>query len=274
MNKELNKAAQEFKTNMQKISDKSDVTISLIHDDGKETVISKPKSKKTHHEKTMDYLNNENPTMAETEEMIKEYNKQSEKIDKVLNETEEDSAPLNPKDKLNFTSQLNLACSTDDFRPEMQCVYFYNNYAYASDGHIMVRQSLDLHTILNPENLEGKSIHKDSFKQILSFKVAQAKEDCIVCNDGERKATFKYSNYGKAPAFDSAIPTGELIGPLYFGINPKFITIAGKVLHGSNNGVRMSFRGSDKCVILTTEEFPQSEQMVLIMPLLLQPTLF
>lgn len=35
--------------------------------------------------------------------------------------------------------QMFLACAKDDNRPAMECVYFKGDWAYASDGHIIVK---------------------------------------------------------------------------------------------------------------------------------------
>lgn len=35
--------------------------------------------------------------------------------------------------------QMHLACSKNELRKEMQCVYFKDGFAYASDGIILVK---------------------------------------------------------------------------------------------------------------------------------------
>lgn len=209
--------------------------------------------------KINEFLNKENPT-----------NKDILEVAEILTE---ETNPVATSDKHNFTAPLQLACANNDFRPALYCVHFLNGYAYASDGHILAKQSLELHTILNPEKLNGKGINKDSFKQILQFKIVEAHDDHILCIDEGRRAKFMYFKGAAAPNFEAVIPTGETLPVHYFGINPKYLTVAGKILHGSNNGVKMTFKGNNKACILTTEEYKE-EQLVLIMPMILEPVLF
>lgn len=44
-------------------------------------------------------------------------------------------------DKKNFNKKvkMHLACADDELRPALACIYFKNDFAYASDGHILVR---------------------------------------------------------------------------------------------------------------------------------------
>jgi hypothetical protein len=191
---------------------------------------------------------------------------------KTTNKKEEYKYPtMDPKMKYNFTSKLHLACADDEMRPVMECVHFKNGYAYASDGHILIKQSLEYHAILNPKMLEGKSIHKKSFKEIMTFRIAEAKEDCVSCSDGDREADFMYADCGKAPNFESVIPIDEPESKKHFGANAKFVGIAGEILHGSQNGCLFTFKGKDK-VILTTMDY--SDQLALIMLIVLEPALF
>ena len=60
--------------------------------------------------------------------------------------------------------QMHLACSKNELRKEMQCVYFKDGFAYASDGIILVKNriseisGLEKHEV---EALNGKFLHAD-----------------------------------------------------------------------------------------------------------------
>lgn len=111
---------------------------------------------------------------------------------------------MKPK-RQNFTRDLSIACSTDTFRPVMNHVYFSNGYAYASDSHILIKQSLEYHTIEGKEHLEGRFIHKNTFKAIYKYPCAEAKEEGIECTDKfGNKVLFRYNNLG-----DSKFPNAE-----------------------------------------------------------------
>lgn len=249
--KTIKEVAKEFHENMQSIADKHGTTISASSTvdgvRGKEKIIAKP---------------------------VKDLHDMG--VGAVITAKEEKEQPIiggGGDTKFNFTSPLDLACATEDLRPAMQCIHFQNGFAYASDAVIMAKQSLELHSILKPENLEGKAIHKDSFKQIMKFQFAEAREKYIYCKDADREAEFMYSEFsGKAPNFESIIPDSKISGVEYFGINTKKVAIAGKILHGSDQGVRMTFRGGNMVVTLTTEEY--NNQLVLIMPVALNGVLF
>lgn len=44
------------------------------------------------------------------------------------------------KNNFNKKVQMHLACSKDDYRPETQCIFFNNGFAYATDTHILYRK--------------------------------------------------------------------------------------------------------------------------------------
>ena len=46
------------------------------------------------------------------------------------------------KEKSNFATPLHLACADDEIRPALECVHFIDGFAYATDGSILVKQSL------------------------------------------------------------------------------------------------------------------------------------
>jgi len=191
----------------------------------------------------------------------------------VIEQQPEELYNLAVKEKHNFTSPLHLACADDTLRANMCCVCFENGWAYASNGHILVKQNLDLHSIINPEKLDGKAIHKDSFKQILQFHTVVVNDDSVLCLAEGRKAEFKFSDITKFPDYNAVIPTNHPYEITCIGVKAKYISIAEKILHGSKYGIRMTFRGIDKAIILTTEEY-RDEQLILIMPILLKSTLF
>jgi hypothetical protein len=175
--------------------------------------------------------------------------------------------------RANFSSPMDLACADDDLRPALNCVHFVNGFAYATNGKILAKQSLEYSNIEQVEKLEGKSIHKDSYKQIMKFQYASADDSMIVCIDENgRKAEFFYAHINEIPDFEKQLPDDQTKAVSFIGINPEFITIAGKILHGSKSGVKLDFYGVDKGIVMTTMEY--DNQLVYAMPILLEPTLF
>jgi hypothetical protein len=175
--------------------------------------------------------------------------------------------------RANFSSPMNLACADDDLRPALNCVHFVKGFAYATNGKILAKQSLEYSNIEQVEKLEGKSIHKDSYKQIMNFQYATAEDSMIVCIDENgRKAEFFYAHINEIPDFEKQLPVDDSRAVSFIGINPEFITIAGKILHGSKSGMKLEFYGIDKGIVMTTMEY--ENQLVYAMPILLEPTLF
>ena len=90
--------------------------------------------------------------------------------------------------RTNFHDSVKLheACAPYNVRPAMQCVFFENGYAYASDEHIAVRCEISRISSFCDESmalLEGKMLHKDSYRRILEYDFARIMEDGIECSN-------------------------------------------------------------------------------------------
>lgn len=180
---------------------------------------------------------------------------------------------MSKKEKYNFTTPLHLACSDDDLRPALGSVYFIDGYAYASNGYMIVKQTINYHTVINPENLNGKTIHRDSFKQIMDFGYATAEEDGISCKDDDgREAFFPYSQISSPTDFASIMPPIKLVEKSVIGLTPKFLAVAAKVLSGAKqNGFKVSMIEGEK-ICITTPFY--DSQMVIIALMLIQEGVF
>ena len=86
----------------------------------------------------------------------------------------------------NFITPLHLACSKDDLRPVMQCIYFdADGYAWSTDAYILIKHKVLDSDIIDKENLIGKMIHKDVFAKIIKYNTIQATNEGILCIDKE-----------------------------------------------------------------------------------------
>lgn len=177
-------------------------------------------------------------------------------------------------DKYNFTTKLNLACSTDENRPLLGCVHFENGFAYASNGHIVIKQSLEYHSILEAQLLDGKSIHRENYSNIMQFEAATANEEGIHCqNKDGRSAFFEYYDRKgqEIPDFDRVINQFSAKGVDFIGFNPKYFEIIGKALYNGDQ-VRVSFAGIDKGMLCDVPAW--ENQIAYVMPVVLNGTLF
>jgi len=178
-------------------------------------------------------------------------------------------------DKETFTLKLYECCSDDDLRPIMNCVHFKGGYAYASDAHIVIKQSLEYHTIINPELLDGKSLHKDNFKAVMGFERAECDDAGIACTDHDgRAAFFEYFDRKdqEMPDFDKVfIPSGTK-EVSFIGISPQYVNMLSKAMHAPSGVYRFKFQGIDKSILIDVPEIPQ--QYAVLMPALLNDTLW
>ena len=76
--------------------------------------------------------------------------------------------------------KLHLACANDLIRPVMNCIYFKDGYAIASNGMILIKACLN--EICNfreeeKELLDGKLISAKNFKEIIKHNIIEIEED-------------------------------------------------------------------------------------------------
>lgn len=98
--------------------------------------------------------------------------------------------------------QMHLACSKNELRKEMQCVYFKDGFAYASDGIILVKNRISEISGLEKheaEALNGKFLHADLYKDMLKYDNIMIAEDGIECSKGDDKVFFYFSKFDKFP---------------------------------------------------------------------------
>lgn len=106
------------------------------------------------------------------------------------------------KNNFNKKVQMHLACSKDELRPEMQCIFFNNGYAYATGTRILVRNRISEISGLNESEIEalnGKFLHADFYKDMLKYDSIMIAEDGIECAKGNDKAFFYFSTFEKYP---------------------------------------------------------------------------
>lgn len=179
-------------------------------------------------------------------------------------------------EKYTFTTKLHEACATDQLRPIFSCVHFMNGFACASEGHIAIRQSLEYHSIINPEMLDGKSLHKDNYKAIMGFEVAEASEDGISCKDTDgRTAFFEYFDMKGAeqPNFDTIFENKKGLKQVSFiWFNPTLLAKLSKALHCPDGCIRCQFTGIDTKIMVDAVGIENQE--AIIMPHILEDSLF
>ena len=160
----------------------------------------------------------------------------------------------------NFISPLHLACDQDKdtLRPVFSHVHFSNNNAYATNGNMIIRQPLNYSSVINYENLNGKMIHKDVFKDILKYDIVKATPEGLECSNDKLSVFIKYSTLEasyQVPNFEEYLNNENAYESVEkIGINPRWIDIANKILvdeYGNNcdfiEFIRMQFFQLVKC---------------------------
>ena len=103
--------------------------------------------------------------------------------------------------------KLHLACENYLIRPVMNCIYFKDGYAIASNGKILIKACLNEICNFSEEEkelLEGKLISAKNFKEIIKHTIIEIEEDGFhaIYDDWDIKYKFvtvdmKYPNYNE-----------------------------------------------------------------------------
>lgn len=124
------------------------------------------------------------------------------------------------KTKQTFISDLHLVCaSKNDLNKSLQCIRFVNEYAYACNGHILIKQHLKFSDVVDKHKLENKHIFNEDFKVLRKCEIVTAYDDYIVGYNSRTKkeVKFDYVQIENPINFEMAIP---LLDERY---NPKNI---------------------------------------------------
>ncbi len=115
------------------------------------------------------------------------------------------------KNKNNFNNkvQMHLACiKGDKFGKEMECIYFKDGFAYASDGVILVKNRISEISGLEGNEisaLDGKFLHADFYKDMIKYDNIMIAEDGIECSKNGDKMFFYFSKFDKYKNVDKIL---------------------------------------------------------------------
>ena len=180
---------------------------------------------------------------------------------------------MSKADKQTFTAPLHLACAKPDkLRPVFEYIFFIDGNAYASDGYILIEQSIEEYChIIDANKLNGKVLHSDTYKMAMKCHMVVAEEEGIRCYTKTRQEVFfpypVLANYGieKIPDFKRTLAVSEPLSTAHLGILPKYLAIADKVLvHDKAEPVKCILQGDRQPVIITVPGRPS--QRMLWMP--------
>jgi len=156
-------------------------------------------------------------------------------------------------------------------RPVLQNVHFVGGYAYASNGRCLIKQGLNMSSVIDSEHLDGKAIHADNFAIIRKFDLVRANEDGLDCkaSDGQ-EAFFPYTNLNGAvtPDFESVIGKLQSGSVSQIGVTPMVVKELFDAMYTGGDGVVLNFNGANNAITVTVAAY--DEQIGFIMPMMIQ----
>lgn len=172
------------------------------------------------------------------------------------------------KEKFNFSTKLHLLASKDELIPSLGRIYFKDGYAWVTDAHVLLKQSLEYHSIKYPELLDGKCIHWSTFQ------ILQSKFDEVTVLYNNIKARDKFGNvcFFEFSEFDDKFYQDMVKVTSDLKVTPiESIYLDNQLIKKLSNqmklcatGLKLTFHGKHKSVILTSKEYPN--QLGLLMP--------
>ena len=172
---------------------------------------------------------------------------------------------MSTADKQTFTAPLHLACAkSNGLRPVLEYIFFIDGNAYASDGHIMIEQSIEEYChIIDAHKLNGNALHSDTYKMAMKCHMVVAEDEGIRCYTKTCQEVFipypVLVNYGiaKIPDFKRVLAVSEPLPTAHLGISPKYLAIANKVLvHEKTEPVKCVLQGECQPIIITVPGRP------------------
>lgn len=152
-------------------------------------------------------------------------------------------------------AQMHLCCGTEELRPQFNYVYFKNGFAYATNGHILVRNRLNEMSNLDESEiaaLDGKLMLAASYKDILKYDKIMIAEDGIECTKGNDKCFFYFApqhiKYPDAEAIIQSALNKPATALKQFSFNMDSIQRIEKALYDSSK-CTATFKGENDYIV-------------------------
>lgn len=162
------------------------------------------------------------------------------------------------KNNFNKKVQMHLACSKkNELRREMECVYFKNGFAYASNGIILVKNRISEISGLEEceiAALDGKFLYADFYKDMLKYDNIMIAEDGVECDKCGDKAFFYFSNFEKYPDAEKLLQNVlnmQTVPLPQFSFDMKTIQRFNKALYESDK-CTATFKGTNKSIVFAS----------------------
>lgn len=190
---------------------------------------------------------------------------------------------------MRFTTNIHLACGTDDLRPIMSHICFRNGYAYATDAHVLVKQCLKrIHGATDEDvaALEGFLISSETYKAIKDRELfivsgigAHKERTCSITAIAEKKKptitiTLTLEEFiGKWPNADAVIPKfEECCKSNECHMNSKVLTrlLSCLAFDTSTFSFHFKMQANNRAILVCVDsvEIPDDAQVALLMPVM------
>ena len=175
------------------------------------------------------------------------------------------------KNNFNKKVQMHLACSKDELRPAMQCIYFNNGFAYAPDTHVLVSNRISEISGLNEAEIEAlndKFLHADFYKDMVKYDNIMIAEDGIECTKGNDKVFFYFSTFEKYPSAEKVLQDAlnkQTVPTPQVSFDMKLMQRLNKALYESDS-CTATFKGTSNPIVFDSMKADVSS-VGLIMPL-------
>ena len=165
--------------------------------------------------------------------------------------------------------RLDAICSQDKIRTQMGFISFQDGKAIATNAYCLVVAKIsEISTFTNEEieKLNGKFIHRESFKRLIKEDFVQITDDGFLCISDNRKQLIYFSEVEGYPNWKPLF-VGKGCSLSNFGIDPKKLLELQSCLPYKK--VKVEFGKNERSAIFISDGSGVYESKGLIMPCLL-----
>lgn len=166
----------------------------------------------------------------------------------------------------NFKKPLDLVCSKDKLRPVINHIYFDDGKSVCSDTlTLLIRDlKLDFFTDEEIQQMNGKFLHYEVFKEIFRYNEVRIIDGKIECLKNQVKSVFEFSKCENPyPNYKAVFP--EKFKPTeQIKLSLKRLSVIKKI--SENENLVFKFSGHNKPVTLTSTD-NLIKETILIMPI-------
>ena len=176
---------------------------------------------------------------------------------------------METRHNFNRSIRLDAICSQDDYRTKMGFISFQGGKAIATNAYCLVVAKISEISTFTDEEIEklnGKFIHRESFKLLIKENFVQITDDGFLCISDGRKSLIYFGEVDKYPDWKPLfVETRCSLSK--FGIDPKKLLELQSCLPYKK--AKVEFGASEQSAILISDISGEYESKGLIIPCML-----